>query len=269
MNFFVLFCYKWNWIVIDRENNSVMKINFVSCCDILRFQWRMSNTNYSIMTICQQHVKQYFDRFFISSSQKTNDDSNESNHAEYLKNATKRPTMRQRSNLIASSLLLVLFFALIPLSLASVTCKHHEYWDVDSDACIKCTRCNKHQIVIRPCQPHMDTLCKHLNAVEIDWSKSMASEKPSKHHHPTADTLSPQASTLSEDEEIWNWQMVSLVLAFGACLLFFVGTALISINYIRQWRKIKKEFDTGKFRYQMWKIIQKIMAKINGTLRNW
>jgi hypothetical protein len=97
----------------------------------------------------------------------------------------------------------------------------------------------------------MDTLCKPLNAVEIDWSKSMATEKPAQHHHLTIDTLSAQASTLSEEEEMWDWQMVSLVLAFAACLLFFVGTAVISINYIRQWRKIKKQFDTGEICFLM------------------
>jgi wengen len=130
-----------------------------------------------------------------------------------------------------------------------MTCKHHEYWDTAIDDCVTCTKCNKHQIVIRPCQPHMDTICKPLNAVEIDWSKSMASERPTRHHHPTIDTLSAQASTLSEEEAaMWDWQLVSLILAFAACLMFFVGTALISINYIRQWRKIKKQFDTGETR---------------------
>jgi hypothetical protein len=93
----------------------------------------------------------------------------------------------------------------------------------------------------------MDTLCKPLNSIEIDWSKSMASEKPMRHHQsPVIDSLSAQASTLSEEEAIWDWQLVSLILAVAACLMFFLGTAFISINYIRQWRKIKKQFDTGE-----------------------
>lgn len=166
------------------------------------------------------------------------DGNSRSRHASYL-----------RSQIVATSLLLVLFTTLIPLSLASTTCKHHEYWDMKLDDCVACAKCNKHQIVMRPCQPHMDTLCKPLNSIEIDWSKSMASEKPLRHLQPTTiDSLTAQASTLTEDEAIWDWQLVSLILAVVACLMFFVGTAFISINYIRQWRKIKKQFDTGEIR---------------------
>lgn len=75
----------------------------------------------------------------------------------------------------------------------------------------------------------------------------MATEKPQRHFQTaTIDSLSAQASTLTEDEEILDWQMVTLILAVAACLMFFVGTAIISINYVKQWRKIKKEFDTGE-----------------------
>lgn len=117
------------------------------------------------------------------------------------------------------------------------------------DDCVACSKCNKHEIVIRPCQPHIDTLCKALKTFEMDWSKVTASEKPSRHYHqPTIVSLSAQASALQEAEVIWDWQLVSLILAIVACLLFFVGTAFISINYIRQWRKIKKQFDTGENR---------------------
>lgn len=154
-----------------------------------------------------------------------------------------------RMSSVASSFLLVLLATLIPLSLASSTCSRHEYWDMDRDQCVLCAKCSQHEIVIRPCQRHMDTLCKSLNSVEIDWSKSMATDKSSSHslHQQSTETFSAQASTLSEDQLIWDWQMISLVLAVAACLLFFIGTAFISINYIRQWRKIKKQFDNGEF----------------------
>lgn len=152
-----------------------------------------------------------------------------------------------RFSLVNASLLLVLLATLIPLSLATSTCSHLEYWDMENGECSPCTKCNKHQIVVRPCQRHMDTLCKPLNSIEIDWSKSMAH-----HQQQTAiETLSAQAATQREEEEvIWDWQLVTLMLAVAACLMFFIGTAFISINYIRQWRRIKKQFDTGKF-YQM------------------
>lgn len=60
------------------------------------------------------------------------------------------------------------------------------------------------------------------------------------------DTLTAQASTSSEEELLWDWQIISVILAVAACLLFFIVTAVISINYVRQWRKIKKQFDTGE-----------------------
>lgn len=161
----------------------------------------------------------------------------------------RRPSSSPSVNLVATSVLLVLLATLIPLSLASSTCSRHEYWDMQREECVLCTKCNSQEIVSRPCQRHMNTVCSPLNAIEIDWSKSMASEKPShrRHHQPAVmETFSAQTSTPSDDELIWDWQMISLVLAVFACLLFFVGTALVSINYIRQWRKIKKQFDNGE-----------------------
>ncbi|CRK89646.1 CLUMA_CG003399, isoform A [Clunio marinus] len=154
-----------------------------------------------------------------------------------------------KMNFATSSLLLVLLATIIQLSSASSPCLHREYWDMEMDQCVPCSKCNKHQIVIRPCQRHMDTVCKPLNSIEIDWSKSFASEKPTTHFQSSQlDNLSSKshksASQLSEEEMIWDWELISLILAVAACLLFFVGTAFISINYIRQWRKIKKQFDT-------------------------
>lgn len=69
------------------------------------------------------------------------------------------------------------------------------------------------------------------------------------------ESLSAEAAASRETEEIllWDWQLISLILAVAACLLFFTVTAIISINYVRQWRKIKKQFDTGElFRIFMW-----------------
>lgn len=167
----------------------------------------------------------------------------------HLQQYHKSPHRRSSYLKLNFSLLLVLLATLIPLSLATSTCSRHEYYDMTTDQCVLCAKCNQHEIVIRPCQRHMDTVCKPLNSVEIDWSKSLATDRSSKHHphHLQVETYTAEASTLSEDERILDWQMVSLVLAVSACLTFFVGTALISINYIRQWRKIKKEFDNGKF----------------------
>jgi wengen len=119
--------------------------------------------------------------------------------------------------------------------------------------CILCTKCSQHELVLRPCQLYMDTVCQPLNAIEIDWSKSMANKTPphnhhNQHHHHQLEAESLSAHESSQVEKFaWDWQMITLVLAIFTCIMFFVGTALVSINYIRQWRKIKKQFDDGKF----------------------
>lgn len=156
-------------------------------------------------------------------------------------------------------LVLSILSTFIPtLTLANITCKHHEYWDAQIDECVPCTKCNRHQIVVRPCQRHLDTVCKHLNSIEIDWSKSMATERVSENRqtYHIAQMLSdehlnsqPEAAASREEQEIlfWDWQFIFLILAIISCLLFFLVTAFIFINYVRQWRKIKKQFDTGEF----------------------
>lgn len=162
-------------------------------------------------------------------------------------NSHRRFRGSSNRNLVATSVLLVLLATLIPISLASSTCNRHEYWDMQREECVLCTKCNSQEIVSRPCQRHMNTICAPLNAIEIDWSKSMAMENHPRHHHkPAMETFSAQTSEPSENELVWDWQLISMILAVAACLLFFVGTALVSINYIRQWRQIKKQFDNGE-----------------------
>lgn len=66
-------------------------------------------------------------------------------------------------------------------------------------------------------------------------------------HHRVLSTMeSLSAEEAKEQQLLWDWQLITLILAIIACLMFFTVTAIISINYVRQWRKIKKEFDTGK-----------------------
>lgn len=70
------------------------------------------------------------------------------------------------------------------------------------------------------------------------------------HHRIDPFEQQPEAAASTEDQQIllWNWQLIFLTLAIIACCLFFLVTTIISINYVRQWRKIKKQFDTGKSR---------------------
>ena len=164
---------------------------------------------------------------------------------------TEQQHVRRKTNFYAlhsTKLLLALsILLLIPtFTSANVSCKHHEYWDVEIDECVPCTKCNRHQIVIRPCQKHLDTVCRPINSIEIDWSKSMATNGHHRVEHPFEQQ--PEAAASTEDQQIllWNWQLIFLTLAIIACCLFFLVTIIISINYVRQWRKIKKQFDTGK-----------------------
>ncbi|KAL7030040.1 hypothetical protein ACKWTF_006492 [Chironomus riparius] len=150
------------------------------------------------------------------------------------------------------TLMSIVLISLIPLVLGNSICTHHEYWDSNLDECVPCTKCNRHQIVIRPCQRHLDTVCRPINSVDIDWSKSMlmATDRTTlkKEHHRVMSTMESFSAEAAESREeellLWDWQLITLILAIIACLLFFIVTAIISINYVRQWRKIKKQFDT-------------------------
>lgn len=206
---------------------------------IFSFQWSktISSNDHHQLSYLNQHEQQR--RSHRQTSLTTND-----------RTLHNRLGSSFRFSLITSSLLLVLLATLIPLSSASSTCSKHEYWDMSAEQCTACSKCTQNEIVIRPCQRHVDTVCKTLNTYEIDFRKSLASDNQPRHHHQhhqqSTESFTAQASALGEDELIWDWQMVSLALAVVACLLFFFGTAFISINYIRQWRKIKKQFDNGE-----------------------
>lgn len=42
------------------------------------------------------------------------------------------------------------------------------FWLNIHDTCIKCTECDEQLIVLRPCQPHKDTVCGTFNDLERD-----------------------------------------------------------------------------------------------------
>lgn len=51
------------------------------------------------------------------------------------------------------------------------TCPDHFWLDTKQDACIDCTVCDKQSvIVLRPCQPHKDTVCGTFEDLESNWS---------------------------------------------------------------------------------------------------
>lgn len=46
---------------------------------------------------------------------------------------------------------------------------------------------------------------------------------------------------------VWDWQAIALTLAVFSCILFFLIIALYSLHQARQWRRLKENFEAGKF----------------------
>lgn len=76
-----------------------------------------------------------------------------------------RPTPSAYVNPILFSLIL------LTVELVDAFCPQHYWWHQDRNACIECTACDENSIVLRPCQPHQDTICGTLDdlELEIDW----------------------------------------------------------------------------------------------------
>lgn len=68
-------------------------------------------------------------------------------------------------------------------------CSNKFWWDSESDSCIECTECDDQMIILRPCQPHKDTVCGTINDLDFDWSWL----------------------TRTEQQENQNWKEVSLL----------------------------------------------------------
>lgn len=160
--------------------NCVNKNNFLRSNVIQSFKLREK-----IPIKKKKKKRRIFMRNFILSFQSTKMENNErlntEHHHTYLNKSHNNSTFRRYNfTLNLNFVLLVLLTTLIPISLASFTCNHHEYWDSKLNECVPCTRCNSQQIVARPCQRHADAICQSINSIEIDWSKSFATERSRK-----------------------------------------------------------------------------------------
>ncbi|KZC09376.1 hypothetical protein WN55_11119 [Dufourea novaeangliae] len=56
----------------------------------------------------------------------------------------------------------------------------------------------------------------------------------------------PRKTSASEDRILWDWQTGALILAVCACILFFLVAGCSALVYVRQWRRMKKNFEPGK-----------------------
>lgn len=63
------------------------------------------------------------------------------------------------------------------------------------------------------------------------------------HHQLTAEQL----QQLQDETDPLEWQTAALFLAVLACLLFFIVAACILVHHMRQWRRMERRLDQGKF----------------------
>lgn len=84
-------------------------------------------------------------------------------------------------SLSSASLKFLIYLVILLTGIQSIEafCDEHHWWQEQFGACIPCTVCDdgrQQSIVLRPCQPHSDTICGTLDDVEVelDWLKAAA-----------------------------------------------------------------------------------------------
>ncbi|XP_035779008.1 tumor necrosis factor receptor superfamily member wengen-like [Anopheles albimanus] len=147
-------------------------------------------------------------------------------------------------------------------------------WDAVAGGCVPCQVCADHEIVLRPCQDYMDTVCgtmkdlaasnRHLRShLPLPDLPPSASSSPAaddsaasdgvrtvhgNNHHwkqerRKEDGVQLHRKRTDTEEILWDWQIASLLLAVVGCLLFLLAAACVALNQSRQWRRIEKHFD--------------------------
>lgn len=146
-------------------------------------------------------------------------------------------------------------------------CDPDRWWNPERSECVPCRVCDEQQLVMRPCQEYMDTVCGTMKDLDMDLASGLAKaehEDQQRHwkgerrkdgahhrlhnnhdaaqqrHHPQQASSRNREST---EDIMWDWQAASLLLAIIGCLLFFFAAAIIALNQTRQWKRIEKHFD--------------------------
>ncbi|XP_055523423.1 tumor necrosis factor receptor superfamily member wengen [Wyeomyia smithii] len=186
----------------------------------------------------------------------------------YRRNNNSRISERLSDTCLADNRLrwvVVLVTLMTMLSTAEAICDPERWWDPVQTDCVPCTVCGEQQLVLRPCQEYMDTVCGTMKDLDMDLGQLARAEnhheqrhwnEDRRHHRPDhlhgqshaagSHTAQHQVSSKQREntEEImWDWQAASLLLAIIGCLLFFFAAAIIALNQTRQWRRIEKHFD--------------------------
>lgn len=149
------------------------------------------------------------------------------------------------------------------LTAVQAVCDPEQWWNPEREACVPCRVCGEQQLVLRPCQEYMDTVCGTMKDLDMDLAQLARTEahheqrhwkeerrKDGHHqqqqdHHQQHQQQHQVARQRKENTEeiMWDWQAASLLLAIIGCLLFFFAAAIIALNQMRQWRRIEKHFD--------------------------
>ena len=101
----------------------------------------------------------------------------------------------------------VWWLLLLPLSVATLCRPGHQFWNETLEKCINCSTCP--EVVLRPCQVHLDTQCGPISALDIDWS-FLGRPRPTKptnslHHQHLSKTYTGTKHPHSEEESTENF----------------------------------------------------------------
>lgn len=155
-------------------------------------------------------------------------------------------------------------------------CSNKQYFNAKLQACMNCTECRDGTVVLRPCEIHRDTHCASIGEV----LQSLESGNPHRHHHVqkkkkhsesgekivwrygdevgpdkhqeleepnTLEVASSEVPFSSAETLVWDWQAIALTCAVFTCILFFLVITLYSLHQAKQWRRLKDNFEAGKY----------------------
>lgn len=156
------------------------------------------------------------------------------------------------------------------LSGVDAVCDADRWWNPERSECVPCRVCDEQQLVMRPCQEYMDTVCGTMKDLDMDlaprpeehgdqqrhWKEERRKDghhtrfhggRDAQQRHQQQQQQHPHQGGPSKPENteeiMWDWQAASLLLAIIGCLLFFFAAAIIALNQTRQWKRIEKHFD--------------------------
>lgn len=78
---------------------------------------------------------------------------------------------------------IVVVTLLTVLSTAEAVCDPDRWWNLEREACVPCTVCGEQQLVLRPCQEYMDTVCGTVGDLDMDLAQLARTEARHEQRH--------------------------------------------------------------------------------------